>query len=180
LPPEVAGEARTAPPAVIERLETLLRRADAARRDGKPEVAAALYAEIADHQDGAPFAEEALFRKAELFARLGRVQDSLQALGEAERRFGRGELAPERSALAARIHLDQDDAVAAGRALSSVRPGHATLEVSMVAIDVALALEEEHPCDALRLSSLVHAPKELRARAADLGRRIGSRCPRSP
>jgi hypothetical protein len=165
---------------VIEQLETLLRRADAERRDGNNKLAAALYQEVADHPDGEPFAEEALFRKAELHAKADQMQAALQSLAQAERRFGRSELAPERSALAARIHLEEGDAIAASRALSGVPEHRVTLEVVMVAIEVAKALEEEHPCDALRVSSLVHRPQELRAQAEALMRRVGARCTKSP
>ena len=157
-------------------IRDLVRRADSHRKKRELKAATALYAQIAEHPEGGPFAEEALFRKAELSARLGHLQDGLRALAEAERRFGRGELAPERSALAARIHLGRGDPRAAARSIDQVPIDRTTLEVAMAALDVARALEPDHPCDSLHMSSLVHKPEELRIRAEELALRVRARC----
>ena len=92
------------------RVEALAILADGLRRTGQHAEAAAAYADVAAHPSGDPFAEEALLQRALILnERLHDPASALVALDEANRRFPKGPLAPERGALARRIHAQSTD-----------------------------------------------------------------------
>lgn len=78
--------------------------ADARRRNGAKDEAAALYRQVAEHSSGAPYAEEALYQAARLLYEMRRHKEALSALNEAHQRFDAGPLGPERHALAAAVY----------------------------------------------------------------------------
>ena len=160
--------------------EVWVRRADDARRSGRLEEAAHLYERVADALDGGPFAEEALFRQAELLHRLGRSKDGLRVLARADLRFESGELAPERSALSARIHLALEDMDAARAAITRVPRRRMTLEIAWVVLDVARHLGKDRPCEALVLIGKVHDYPRLETHVATLFDHLQPRCRKSP
>ncbi len=104
----------------------------------------------------------------------------MRILADADQRFGRGELGLERIALGARTQLELGDPWAAARALRGLPVEGVSLEAAVVALDVARALEEDDPCDALEVIDRIRAPAALRARAETLRQHIGSRCPKTP
>lgn len=78
--------------------------ADARRRNGAKAEATALYRQVAEHDSGAPYAEESLYQAARLLFEMKRSSEALTVLAEAHLRFPSGPLAPERHALAADVH----------------------------------------------------------------------------
>jgi hypothetical protein len=127
----------------------------------------AAYRKVAEHERGAPFAEEALLRRAQILTANHMNDDALIALAAAQARFPRGTLAPERAVLEAKIHLAREDAGAAANALDRVKDDR-TLAVLQARVEVAEALAGVAPLRARALVEPVlrsNANRDLISRA---------------
>lgn len=91
--------------------------ADARRRQGAKAEASAIYRQVAEHESGGPYAEEALYQAARLYFEMRRTREALVVSREADARFPRGPLAPERHVLEAEVHWAAGDRAKAKAAL---------------------------------------------------------------
>jgi tetratricopeptide (TPR) repeat protein len=153
-------------------VKELLSSADQERRRGDWSAAAETYARVAEHKNGAPYAEEALLRRAQILAAHETIDGALAALSLARDRFPEGTLATERAVLEAQLYLRRFDAESAADAIERAG-GERTLAVLRARLEVAEALVDASPERAKSLVQPVLASKvssELGARA----RRIDS------
>lgn len=99
---QIAEEVLARRPDAQSEVVALMIAADGWRRRGGAREAAEYYRQAIEHPAGPPFAEEASLRRATLLVELQRGDEALRTL-EAARDRGQGSLAPERSALTARL-----------------------------------------------------------------------------
>ena len=105
---QIAEDVLSRRPDAQSQVVALMIAADGWRRRGGAQQAADYYRQAIEHPSGAPFAEEAALRCATLLVELQREQEALRTLEEARALDqGRGSLAPERSALTARLLWEQ-------------------------------------------------------------------------
>jgi hypothetical protein len=136
-------------PAPALEIGALLVLADAQRRTGEWSAAASAYQKVAEHANGAPYAEEALLRRAQILSS-PQPGEALSSLEAAKRRFPGGSLLPERSVLEARLHLERNDPAAAADAIERTG-GDRTLAVLRARVEVAEALLSSSPARAKSL-----------------------------
>ena len=139
--------------------------ADAKRRSGAPLEAASLYQRVADHTEGAGFAEEALMQLALIHIDAGKGSKALSIIEETHERVGTGVLGPERAAMAARVHLEAARPIEAADALDTVDPEQSTYEIDHLRLATADALLGTDPSRAASLAVMVidgSAPDELK------------------
>jgi hypothetical protein len=137
--------------------EALAILADAQRRAGKSRLAAETYQKVAQHQNGRAFAEEALLQRATLLRDLGESDGAKAALDLAAERFADGPLAPERTALLARLLLDEGRIKDAADAIERAPKGALSVEVLERRLEVGRALL---PLDPARAKALL-SPNKL-------------------
>ena len=147
-------------------------RSSRTRNDGEGRLRDALrsYQRVIDHAQGDAYAEEALLRQAHLHVDLDEISSALTKLAAGERRFAGGALAPERSALEARLHMKAGRIQTAARALERVPDAASSLAIARMRVEVAEALLEVNPARARRLATPVLRTPDagLRQRAAAL------------
>ncbi len=124
--------------------------ADALRLQGQRAAAERAYARVVDSEGAGAFLEEALLRQAELLVELSRPADALAALGSGRAAGTTTVLLPERSVLAARIHLAGGRAARAASVLDAL-PEAGPLTLQRARLDVARALAPTDPARAARL-----------------------------
>lgn len=148
--------------------------ADAERRSGQLRQALRSYQRVIDHESGNDYAEEALFRQANLHTTLRERSEALSKLEAGDQRFADGVLAPERAALKARLYLEAGLPGAAADALEQVPRFARTPAIARLRVEVAEALAQNHRFGrATRLVAPVletGTDTELRRRAKDLMR----------
>lgn len=124
--------------------EALAVLADAERRRGRNNEAAALYARVVLHPAGEAFAEEALQQRALIFARTDNNTEALAVLAIAEKRFPAGPTAPERAALFAELALKNGDPLGAADAIDRANNMGRSLKLLARRVEVARALLPQH------------------------------------
>lgn len=161
-------------PAELE-VKELLSLADQQRRQGEWSAAAEAYARVAEHSQGASYAEEALLRRAQILAAHELVDGALAALSAAEQRSSQGTLATERAVLEAQLYLRRSEVVRAAEAIE--RTGNEQTPAALRArLEVAEALFASAPARAKELVQPVLASKasaELLERARLIDSRAG-------
>lgn len=161
----LAEEVLEEKPAPALEIGALLVLADAHRRTGEKARAAAAYRRVADHPNGAPYLEEALYRRAQMLVSRA-PKEALEALVEASARISSGFLEPERAVLEARLRLERGDVPGAAAAVE--RPKDRTLSLLRMRVEVAEALVARDPTRAKRMVTPVleaKAAPDLTARA---------------
>lgn len=153
-----------------DRVRSLARSADEARRAGRLEEAAALYQQLADHPQGSAYAEEALLRRARALHRLSRPREALQTLRGARRRFESGPLSTDRKLLKAGLLLEKHRPREAARVLLDLEPSERARSAALT-LRVARALAATGSGDTCRLITRLEVdqlPTELRRTALAL------------
>lgn len=131
-------------PAELE-AEALAVLADAERRRGYLDAAAASYAKLRDHPRGQAYAEEAMLQRALLFERLQLPNAALSELRRLQGAYPQGVSAPERAALAAKIYLAKKDPQKAAQVIIDVQFEGYSRALENRRVEVARALEELDP-----------------------------------
>lgn len=132
------------PPAELE-AEALAVLADAERRRGYLDAAAASYAKLRDHPRGQGYAEEAMLQRALLFEKLQLPNAALSELARLQSSHPRGVSAPERAALAAKIYLAKNDPRRAAQVILDAHFEGYSRALENRRAEVARALEEIDP-----------------------------------
>jgi ferric-dicitrate binding protein FerR (iron transport regulator) len=125
--------------------EALAVLADAERRRGKLREALTSYGKLRDHPRGRGYAEEAMLQRAMLFERLDDDQPALAELDRLELTYPRGASAPERVALAAKIHLEKNDPRKAAQVILAAELHGTSRVFTNRCIEVARALRDLDP-----------------------------------
>ncbi len=152
-----------APPAAVR----WLAEADRLRLAGRHAEASDLYRTIALDPASAPYAEEALFLRAQSLAAMNDPRTARSVLDEASTRFPHGALLPERTALASQLALDAGDPIRAAELLEAVEDvtSPVVLEARVHAAQGIAARDRARALELLDARDFERAPKALAALA---------------
>lgn len=137
---QIAEDVLARRPDAQSEVVALMIAADGWRRRGGAREASEYYRQAIEHPSGAPFAEEAALRRATLLVELQQEQEALRTLEQARALDqGRGSLAPERSALTARLLWEQGRISEAAEVLLQEPAADRVLEEPRVRVAEAIA-----------------------------------------